>query len=36
MLSCFRSWEIKWIPKKENKICDGQVKAILYWAKRVK
>jgi ribonuclease HI len=24
------SWEIKWIPKEENKICDNLVKLVLY------
>jgi ribonuclease HI len=29
-LNEFKSWEIKWIPKEENKICDGLVKLMLY------
>jgi len=29
-LSRFKSWEIKWIPKEENKICDSLVKLVLY------
>jgi ribonuclease HI len=29
-LSRFKSWEIKWIPKKENRICDSLVKLVLY------
>jgi ribonuclease HI len=29
-LSSFKSWEIKWIPKEKNKICDSLVKLVLY------
>ncbi len=30
LLNKFKSWEIKWIPKEENKICDSLVKLVLY------
>jgi ribonuclease HI len=29
-LNEFKSWEIKWIPKEKNKICDSLVKLVLY------
>jgi ribonuclease HI len=29
-LNEFESWEIKWIPKEKNKICDNLVKLVLY------
>jgi ribonuclease HI len=28
-LSRFKSWEIKWIPREKNKICDNLVKLVL-------
>jgi ribonuclease HI len=30
LLSKFQSWEIQWIPREENKVCDDLIKLVLY------